>query len=93
MRYAALPLVTLLCACATKPPTPPAVQVQTVTKVVEVQRPCPVTVPRRPEPLPQPLPTDLFKLATLLGAKLAEWAGPGMYGDRADAALQACVKP
>ncbi len=92
MRYVALSLVALLCACATKP-MPPAVQVQTVTKVVEVQRPCPVTVPRRPEPLPQPLPTDLFKLATLLGAKLAEWAGQGMYGDRAEAALEICTKP
>jgi hypothetical protein len=39
------------------------------------------------------LPSDLESLAALLGAKLKEWAGPGGYGDQADAIMARCVDP
>ena len=83
-----LPLALLLAACAKTPP--PAVEVRTVVKTVEVQKPCAVTIPARPAPLPAVLPTNAVQLAALLGAKLAEWSGPGKYGDRAEAALRRC---
>lgn len=70
----------------------PAVEVRTQTVVKEVQRPCPVTIPQRPAPLTKPLPTDAAKLAATLGAKLVEYAGPGRYADKADAALKICLK-
>lgn len=92
MRYAAIPMLAMLCACGATTP-PPATQIKVVKQTVEVQRPCPVTVPPRPAPLEQPLPSDLFKLAAVLGAKLAEWSGPGMYGDKVDTALRKCVEP
>lgn len=82
----------LLTACGTDRPRP-AVEVRTQTVVKEVQRPCAVTIPQRPAPLAKPLPTDAVKLAALLGAKLVEWAGPGKYGERADAAIRECTKP
>ena len=71
----------------------PGIEVRTVVVVKEVQRPCPVTKPERPAPLAQPLPGDAVQLAALLGAKLAEWAGPGGYGERADAAIERCTTP
>ncbi|AHE55992.1 hypothetical protein [Sphingomonas sanxanigenens] len=70
----------------------PGIRVETVEVVREVQRPCPVTPPVRPAPLERPLPADAAALAALLGARLAEWAGPGGYGDRAAAALAICTK-
>jgi hypothetical protein len=86
-----LPIVVLT-ACAGATP-PPAVETRIVTKTVEVQKPCPVTVPVRPAPLAKPLPTDLGKLVAALGAKLVEYAGPGRYADKADAALKTCTAP
>ncbi|MGF7146555.1 hypothetical protein FHS96_000164 [Sphingomonas zeicaulis] len=86
---AALAVLAMLAGCATTPP--PAVAVRTVEVVREVQRPCPVTPPRRPAPLDRPLPADAAALAALLGARLAEWAGPGGYGERAEAALMLCA--
>lgn len=95
MKIAAMMMATLaLAGCATTQDCPPAgvkVVYQPVTK--ETQRPCAVTVPKRPDPLPAALPVDAIKLAALLGAKLAEWSGPGGYGERADAALRTCTKP
>lgn len=79
----------LLAGCARTPP--PAVEVRTVRQTVEVQRPCPVTIPKRPAPLARPLPGDAVALAATLGEKLSEWAGPGGYGDRAQRALERCV--
>lgn len=61
--------------------------------VKEVQRPCPVTKPVRPTPLVRPLPQDPARLVDLLVAKLTEWAGPGGYGERADAAIATCTAP
>jgi hypothetical protein len=80
-----------LAGCAAKP-TPPAVQIKTVTVTRETQRPCAVTRPARPAPLGA-LPTSLARLSSLLGAKLAEWSGPGGYGERADAAIATCTRP
>lgn len=92
MRYLILaPLA--LAGCTTTQTAPPAVEIRTVTKTVEVQKPCPVTIPQRPAKLATPLPDDAVRLAALLGAKLVEWAGPGGYGDRADAALRKCAAP
>lgn len=68
----------------------PGVEVRTVTKIVEVQRPCPGVAPDRPAPL-GPLPTDAVKLAAVLGAKLAEWSGPGAFADRAEAIFSRCL--
>lgn len=83
----------LLSACATTNAPPPAVQIRTVTKTVEVQRPCSVTKPVRPAPLTKPIPTDAIALAAALALKLAEWSGPGGYGDRAASAIDTCAKP
>lgn len=80
----------LLAGCATD--TTPGIEVRTVEVVRETQRPCPVTKPTRPAPLERPLPADSVALAALLGAKLAEWAAPGGYGERADAAIEICTR-
>lgn len=81
-----------LSGCATTSGSPPAVQVREIIKTVEVAKPCPVTKPTRPAPLPKPMPTDLARFAATLAAKLVEWAGPGGYADRADAAIATCQK-
>lgn len=83
----------LLAGCSRANRIPPAVEIRTVDRVVEVQRPCAVTIPARPAKLQRPLPTDTTALAAILGAKLLELMGPGGYVDRADAALQSCTKP
>lgn len=70
----------------------PAVEVRTQVVTKEVQKPCPVTKPARPAKLARPLPTDAVKLAALALAKLAEYAAPGGYADRADAAITECQK-
>jgi hypothetical protein len=62
-------------------------------RLVEVPRPCPVTKPVKPKPLARPLPADPARLIDLLAGKLLEWAGPGGYGERADAAITTCTKP
>ncbi|WP_010218832.1 hypothetical protein [Sphingomonas sp. PAMC 26621] len=90
MRFAIIAALALA-GCAAKV-TPPAVQIKTVTVTREVQRPCVVTRPARPVPLGA-LPTSLARLAAVLGAKLAEWSGPGGYGERADAAIVTCTRP
>ena len=85
-----LAAVALLAGCAT---TGNPVETKIVERVVEVQKPCPVTKPDRPSPLEQPLPTNPVALAAVLGAKLAEWSAPGKYGDKAEAALDTCITP
>lgn len=82
-----LALAFLLLGCST--PTATKVEFQTVK--VEVQKPCPVTKPVIPAKLTRPLPSDPARLIDLLTAKLLQWAGPGGYGERADAALDTCV--
>lgn len=69
--------------------------VRTVTQEVvrEVPKPCPADVPARPTELERPLPTNPVALAAILGAKLAEYAGPGQYADRADAIMARCTVP
>lgn len=79
--------------CATDGGAPPAVEVHTVTRTVEVPRPCGVAKPVRPAPLITPLPTDAVALAATLGLKLREYAGKGQYADQADAAIATCTKP
>lgn len=83
----------LLSAWSCTPPQSAGTKViyQTVEK--EVTRPCPVTRPERPAPLAKPLPKDPARLLDLVVAKLTEWAGPGGYGERADAAIVTCTKP
>lgn len=85
------PIALLLSACGAGTP-PPAVEIRTVTRTVEVAKPCPVTKPARPAPLAKPFPTDAVALAATLALKLGEWSAPGGYGDRADAALDTCLK-
>lgn len=80
----------LLTACAT---TEPGIKVEYREVLKEVQRPCPVTKPVTPPPIARPLPTDPARLLDLVVAKLSEWAGPGGYGERADAAISLCTKP
>jgi len=91
LAIATLPMA--LAACAHGDPLPPAVDVRTVDRVVEVQRPCAVTAPKRPAPLAKPLPTDGIALAADLGLKLGEYSGPGAWADRMEAALRNCTKP
>lgn len=74
-------------------PQSAGVKVEYQTVVKEVQRPCPAKKPTAPAPLEKPLPTDLGALVDVLTAKLAEWAGRGGYGERAEAALEVCTKP
>lgn len=78
----------LLTGCADGP-RPVKVVVQ--EKIVEVQRPCPVTVPARPAPIGA-LPTNARDALRIAAAKLLEWAGDGGYADRADAAIAICTK-
>lgn len=78
----------MLTSCTTA--SPPGIEVRTVEVPVEIQRPCPGTVPVRPAPLARPLPTDAQALAALLAAKLVEWADEGKYGDQAEAYVKAC---
>jgi len=93
MRYLIIIATIALTACSKEALPPPPVDHQVVTVTKEVQRPCNVKVPVRPAPLALPLPTDLGQLVAVLGAKLAEWSGPGKYGDRARDALAICTKP
>lgn len=81
-----------LTGCATDQSGPPAVRIETVTRTVEIQRPCAVTKPVRPAPLARPLPDDMGRLLALVSGKLAEWSGPGGYGERAEAAIDTCTK-
>jgi len=84
--------VISLAGCGSRIAPPPAVEIRTVTKTVEVQRPCPVTQPARPARLAKPLPTDAVKLAATLGAALAAYTAPGAWADRMEAALGQCTK-
>jgi len=93
MRYMLLAPFALLAGCGTGAVPPPAVEIRTVTKTVEVQRPCPVTQPARPLRLVKPLPTDAVKLAATLGSALAAYSAPGAWADRMEAALNECTKP
>lgn len=77
-------------ACATPQP---GIKTEYVTVLKEVQRPCPVTKPEVPAKLQRPLPTDPARLVDLLAAKLLELMGPGGYVERADSAIETCVKP
>lgn len=88
----ALSVIISGCAARQAAAPPPAVRVETVEVVKEVQRPCAGTIPARPAPLGV-LPEDARALASMLGAKLVEYAGPGKYADRADALMARCAKP
>jgi len=57
MRYSVI-LLLALAGCGGRANIAPAVQARVVTTTVEVQRPCPVTVPKRPTALALPLPND-----------------------------------
>jgi len=90
MTRAPILAVLVLAGCATPKP---AIEIRTVEVPVVEQRPCPVQIPKRPDPLARPLPSDANELARLLAAKLDEWAGAGGYGEQAEAALKRCVAP
>jgi hypothetical protein len=87
----ALGALSILVAC-TRPATPPATRIQIQKQLVEVLRPCRVDIPDRPAPLARPLPDDLRRLVAVLGAKLEEYSGEGMFADRALSALRQCTK-
>ncbi len=87
---AILPAAMLLLAGCAGGPRP--VDMQIVERVVEVQRPCPMTAPTRPAKI-GPLPVNAIDALKLVGAKLLEYAGPGAYADRADAAIAICASP
>lgn len=88
---AAFVLALVLTGCAHSPVPAPAVQVVYQDRLVEVPKPCPVTAPERPAPLERPLPETPAQLIDVLTAKLAEWSGPGGYGDKASAAIATCT--
>lgn len=85
-------LLISLAGCATDPkPCPLApVKVQTVEVVRTVQKPCAATRPAMPAKLPRPMPTGSDAVIAVLTDKLAEWAGAGGYGERADMAIADC---
>jgi hypothetical protein len=72
--------------------TQQGVEIRTVERVVEVQKPCPVVKPERPATVNK---TDIPKQAQdavlYLYAALMGWQGAGMYGDKADAAIDVCL--
>lgn len=80
-----------LAACG-QPVTPPSTQIKLQDRIVEVQRPCRATAPVKPAPLARPLPDDQRRLAAVLAAKLEEYAGQGMFADRALDALAQCLR-
>lgn len=82
----ALVAVFTLTACSHEQP---GIEVRTVEKVVEVQKPCPGKPPVHPAPL-GPLPSNLASALAATLAKLAEWSAPGKYGDQAEAYVKAC---
>lgn len=69
--------------------TEPGIEVRTVEKVVETQKPCPGTVPDRPGPLGTLAGSAEAALAQAL-AKLAEYAGDGKYADKAELYFKTC---
>lgn len=87
MRSLVFSIALLLAGCATGPRP---VKIETVERVVEVQRPCPVAKPARPAKVGT-LPANVLDTVKLLAAKLLEYAGPGGYADKADAALTLCT--
>src|SRR5690606_23260648 len=87
-----LVFVFALTGCATVDEPQPGTRVVFQEVDREVQRPCPAVKPERPAPLEKPLPASLSALVDVLTAKLMEWAGSGMYGDRAEAALELCTR-
>ena len=70
--------------------TQPGVEVRTVEKIVEVQRPCPAVRPERPPPLGK-LPEHAQAALAAALAALAAYSAPGMYADQADAWFDACA--
>lgn len=83
-----LSAVTLPGGCVTT--SEPGIEVRTVERVVEVQRPCPGVKPERPAPL-GPVPADAVAALALTAAKLAEYTLPGMYADKAEAIMERCL--
>jgi len=70
--------------------TQPGVEIRTVEKIVEVQRPCPATAPERPAPLGE-LPEHAQQALAQALAALAAYSAPGMYADQAEAWFSACA--
>ncbi|MCR4297242.1 MAG: hypothetical protein NUV75_00605 [Gallionella sp.] len=87
MRKFMLLTVLALSACATA--KEPGIEVRIVEVPIEIQKPCPGTVPVRPAPIGV-LPSDLTALAAALGAKLIEYAGEGKYADQAESYFRIC---
>lgn len=81
----------LLAGCAGREERP-QVRIEYQDRLVEVVKPCPAEKPERPAKLARPLPGTPAQLIDVLVAKLTEWAGPGGYGEKADAVIDACVK-
>lgn len=69
--------------------TEPGIEIREVEVVREVQKPCPGTVPTRPDPLGALADTAEAALAQVL-AKLGEYSGEGMYADRAESYFETC---
>lgn len=67
----------------------PGIEIRTVEKIVEVQRPCPATAPERPAPLGE-LPEHAQQALAQALAALAAYSAPGMYADQAEAWFQIC---
>lgn len=83
----AVVLLTLPAAmCETRDP---GIEIRTVEVIKEVQKPCPGTVPTRPDPLGALAATSEGALAQVL-AKLAEYSGDGQYADQAEAYFETC---
>lgn len=84
----ALVAASTLAACGEQQARPEA---QIVKETVEVQVPCPIEAPVRPAPIGK-LPSGSRQLNAALGAKLKEYAAPGGYADKADAAIRTCQR-
>lgn len=80
-------ICNLLTACAA---TTPAIDVQIQERLVEVQRPCPVTAPERPAHIGT-LPDDARDAARVLAARVLELQGAGGLLDQLYAALAICT--
>jgi hypothetical protein len=86
IRTCAIGSLVALAACGHNEP---GIEVRTVEVIKEAQRACPGEVPVRPEPLGS-LPEHAQPALAAALAKLAEYAAPGRYADKAEAYFETC---
>lgn len=91
MRILIVAPLALIAACNGNNCPPQPIKYVTQKETVEVQRPCEVTIPKRPAALVVKPGDDARAIDLRQKAKLDEWGGPGeSYANLAEAAIRAC---